>query len=58
MQPMGRKPTRFPNKVDCHPHDGRSNWWEVEMANDENKKTERQQAKKHINKELKEMEER
>ena len=45
MQPMGRVPSRFPSKTDCHPHDGRVNWWEAEMGNDENKKGERQKAK-------------
>ncbi|MCK5608521.1 hypothetical protein KAR91_41955 [Candidatus Pacearchaeota archaeon] len=45
MQPMGRVPSRLPSKTDCHPHDGRVNWWEAEMANDENKKGERQKAK-------------
>ena len=52
MQPMGRKPTRFPSKVDRHPHDGRVNWWETEMANDENKKGERQKAKLELKKVL------
>ena len=32
MQPMGRKPVRFPGKVDCHPRKGYINWWEVEMS--------------------------
>ena len=48
MQPLGRKPTRFPGKTDCHPRDGMKNWWEVEIGNDENKKSSRQAAKKAI----------
>ena len=48
MQPMGRRPTRFPGKIDYHPHDGRVNWWEAEIGNDENKKADRQRAKKEI----------
>ena len=48
---MGRIPSRFPGKIDYHPHDGRVNWWEVEMANDENKKADRQRAKKEIREE-------
>lgn len=53
MQPMGRKPTKFPSKTDCHPKDGSKNWWEdgVQTAN---KKAERTNAKKAIKKELSE----
>ncbi len=48
MQPMGRKPHRQ-NFTDCHcKKDGAKNWWEKEGCS-ENKKQDRQQAKKHIN---------
>ncbi|MCP3704935.1 MAG: hypothetical protein GY954_18645, partial [Alteromonas sp.] len=48
MQPMGRKPSRFPGKTDYHPKYGEVNWWEAELGNDENKKAERQKARKEI----------
>lgn len=31
MQPLGRKPCRWPSKVDYHPQKGHLNWWEVEL---------------------------
>ena len=37
MQPMGRKPSRFPGKEDAHPKHGLVNWWE-NFDNGENKK--------------------
>lgn len=45
MQPMGRKPSRFPGKVDHHPGKGYVNWWEKGMATNENKKASRRKAK-------------
>ena len=45
MKPMGRKPSRFPRKIDCHPPRGYENWWESEGCS-ANKKAERQFAKK------------
>ncbi len=52
MQPLGRKPSRFPSKTDCHPKKGYANWWEVEILNDDNKKADRRKVKKEINMEL------
>jgi hypothetical protein len=49
MQPLGRKPCKFPSKEDIHPRDGYINWWEDEMSCKENKKAERQKVKKEIN---------
>ena len=43
---MGRRPIKFPSKVDCHPGKGCVNWWEAECGNDSNKKSERQKFKK------------
>ena len=43
MQPLGRKPSRFPGKIDYHPKRPYFNWWEVELSADK-KKAERQQA--------------
>jgi len=54
-QPMGRKPTRFPGKTDCHPEAGYANWWEVEITT-ENKTRAKRDAKKEILEELNEME--
>ncbi|KWU26304.1 hypothetical protein AS149_25265 [Burkholderia cenocepacia] len=51
MQPMGRKPVRFPGKRDCHPKRPLVNWWEVEVAT-EGAKQERQQARRDIASEL------
>lgn len=48
MQPMGRKPVRFPSKRDVHPTPPSVNWWEVEISADNKKKSDRQQAKKDI----------
>jgi hypothetical protein len=45
MQPMGRKPSRFPGKVDHHPKKGYVNWWEKGMSTNENKKASRHKAK-------------
>lgn len=49
MQPLGRKPTRFPGKIDHHPLPKRLyvNWWEVDCLK-ENKKAARREAKKEI----------
>jgi hypothetical protein len=47
MQPMGRKPVRFPRKEDCHPPKGHVNWWEAEIET-ANKAAERDKAKKEI----------
>lgn len=47
MQPMGRKPVRFPYKQDHHPRKPLVNWWETEIAT-EGKKTERQHARRAI----------
>lgn len=49
MQPLGRKPKRFPGKKDEHPGRGCINWWEDEMRT-ENKKRNRQTAKSEIRK--------
>lgn len=46
MRPMGMKPSRFPGKRDVHPPAGYANWWEVEIENREDKKAERQRAKR------------
>lgn len=48
MQPMGRKPSRFPTKIDNHFHDGNQNWWEIEMCDSSNKTAEKQKVKKEI----------
>ena len=50
MQPMGRKPIKFPGKIDHHPKKGFVNWWESEPCHGENKKAERQQSKLEIKK--------
>lgn len=46
MQPMGRKPIKFPSKTDCHPPKGYCNWWEAEGC--VNKKAERQKARRQV----------
>jgi hypothetical protein len=51
MQPMGRKPIRFPGKQDHHPRKPLANWWEVEVAT-EDKSKDRQQARRDIIEEL------
>lgn len=51
MQPLGRKPTRFPSKTDIHPKKGFVNWWESEICT-EDKKSYRASEKKQILKEL------
>ena len=48
---MGRKPSKFPSKTDCHPRKPYVNWWEIEIANKENKKGERQKIKNKLKKE-------
>lgn len=52
MQPMGRKPSRFPSKTDCHPPKGHMNWWEAEMGTGANKKADRFAGKKEIERRL------
>lgn len=52
MQPLGRKPVRFPSKTDVHPKAPLANWWEVEISTDNDKKSERQRAKRELDKEL------
>ncbi len=49
MQPMGRKPVRFPGKIDWHIRKCK-NWWEDE--HEPNRKTERQDVKKEIKEDL------
>lgn len=44
---MGRRPVRFPGKIDHHPPKGSVNWWEAELST-ESKKTERANGKKEI----------
>ena len=48
MQPLGRKPSRFPGKINCHPKKPFINWWEVEISTDNKKKTQRQESKKAL----------
>lgn len=52
MKPYGRKPKSH-NYKDKHPSKGYVNWWEAELDS-LNKKTERQKAKKEIQKEINE----
>lgn len=47
MQPLGRKPLRFPGKTDCHPRKPEINWWEDDHAT-ENKALEKRRANKEI----------
>lgn len=48
MQPLGRKPSRFPGKTDHHlKRFGLMNWWEDEMSVAK-KKSARQESKKEI----------
>lgn len=51
MQPLGRKPTRFPSKKD-HRFVRLRNWWEDIKT--ESKKSHRQHEKEAIRKELEE----
>ena len=51
MQPLGRKPKRFPGKIDYHPRKGFVNWWETEGC-DANKTAEKREARKEIEDEL------
>lgn len=48
MQPLGRKPSRFPTKTDCHPKKGFVNWWEE--LNTGNKKGYRKKKKQELSK--------
>jgi len=50
MQPMGRKPSRFPSKTDHHILKTK-NWWEDDMCS-ENKVAERTTWKQEVNQEL------
>ena len=52
MQPLGRKPSRFPTKVDYHPRKGYINWWENEMSTNDNKAAEKRECKEAIQKAL------
>lgn len=54
MQPLGRKPSRFPSKQDVHPAKGFMNWWEAEgaMSSGENKAAARRAARKEIEEEV------
>lgn len=52
MQPLGRRPVRFPGKQDCHPKKPLVNRWEAEIASDENTPAARQQARRDIVTEL------
>jgi|GEM_PF-5995388 len=52
MQPLGRKPVKFPSKTDCHPPKGYSNWWEVEINHHDRKRADRREAKRNIRKEI------
>ena len=45
---MGRKPSRFPGKVDHHPGRGARNFWESDFGSSENKAAARRQAKDDI----------
>jgi hypothetical protein len=47
MQPLGRKKSRFPGKVDCHPGKKLENWWENAFSRT-NKKSDRREGKRHI----------
>ena len=51
MQPLGRKPKRFPGKIDYHPRKGFENWWETEGC-DANKTAEKRMARREIEDEL------
>jgi hypothetical protein len=51
MQPLGRKPSRFPGKIDVHPPKGYINWWEKEIQAKLSKKTIKQNIEKEINNE-------
>ena len=49
MKPLGRKPTRFPGKIDWHvKKDKLVNWWEDMIGC--KKKSERQKSKKELKK--------
>lgn len=51
MQPLGRKPLRFPGKTDCHPKAPLQNWWE-QATEGADKKASRQAAQREIAQEL------
>lgn len=53
-QPLGRKPSRFPTKIDYHPRKGYINWWEDEMSDNANKAAEKRKAKEEIKREMEE----
>ncbi len=57
MQPLGRKPSRFPKKTDAHLHNGLVNWWEVDMDRKCAKRAERLEFKKGLRKLLDELDE-
>lgn len=51
MKPLGRRPSRFPGKVDHHPGKGWVNWWEKEFSEPNKARDKRewqQQAKKDL----------
>jgi hypothetical protein len=52
MQPLGRRPSRFPGKKDCHPKKPYVNWWEIEHDTSENKALEKREVQKDILEEL------
>lgn len=52
MQPLGRKPCKFPSKRDCHPKKPNVNWWEFEICSDGSNKSHRQKSKRKIIKEI------
>lgn len=55
MKPMSRKPHRFPGKRDYHPHKKHHkehNWWEYDFSDDGSKKSDRQAAKREIEKQI------
>ena len=55
MQPLGRRPVRFPNKIDHHViHRGKRcrNWWESEYSDDGNKAIQKRADRKEIEKEF------
>ena len=55
MKPLGRRPSRFPGKVDHHPGKGWINWWEADDAygsNSENKARDKREWQQQVKKEL------
>lgn len=53
MQPLGRRPTRFPGKEDCKPPKPFCNWWEIEYTT-ESKAAENRRSEKEIEEGVKE----